>query len=288
MAEQLSENSRQGFAAENPSCIGLESDLSPNMRWRCGHVYDETPVGLAVYVRNDPVNLVDPDGRNFAKENTRPNGAINNFGGITGYIFVFGYDDEGFLQNISAVPYGRGGSSSRSVGRGGSNSSGGGGSRSQFIHVTNVSTSGPNQDTIMKILEYIKNNINDDCKNHLPGVVGFIDDIMNNSMIAHAEFDTSINAFIGGTQHDDLPAGIAIAVNDLGLFFNPSLTNNVAGFEGGTSKAQLLILLHELGHITQAFGPNENDFGDQSKVNANNNFIKQHCGAMIDATTIIF
>jgi hypothetical protein len=62
MAEQLSENSRQGFAAQNPLCIGLESDLSRNRRWGCGHVYDETPVGIAVYVRNDPVNLVDPDG----------------------------------------------------------------------------------------------------------------------------------------------------------------------------------------------------------------------------------
>jgi len=63
MAEQLSENSRQGFSAQKPRCIGLESDLSRNMRWGCGHVYDETPVGIVVYVRNDPVNLVDPDGR---------------------------------------------------------------------------------------------------------------------------------------------------------------------------------------------------------------------------------
>jgi hypothetical protein len=63
MAEQLSENSRQGFATQNPPCIGPESDLSRNLRWGCRHVYDETPVGLAVYVRNDPVNMIDPDGR---------------------------------------------------------------------------------------------------------------------------------------------------------------------------------------------------------------------------------
>ena len=63
MAEQLSEKSHQGFAAQNPPCIGLESDLSRNLCWGCRHVYDETPVDLAVYVRNDPVNLVDPDGR---------------------------------------------------------------------------------------------------------------------------------------------------------------------------------------------------------------------------------
>jgi hypothetical protein len=63
MAEQLIENSRQGFAAQKPPCTGLETDLSRNLRWGCGHVYDETPVGLAVYVRNDPVNKIDPDGR---------------------------------------------------------------------------------------------------------------------------------------------------------------------------------------------------------------------------------
>jgi hypothetical protein len=66
-AERLSKNSRQGFEVQKPACIGLESDLSRNVRWGCGHVYDETPVGIAVYVRNDPVNLVDPDGRRPSK-----------------------------------------------------------------------------------------------------------------------------------------------------------------------------------------------------------------------------
>jgi hypothetical protein len=62
-AERLSENLRQGFEVQKPACIGLEGDLGRNLRWGCGHIYDETPVGIAVYVRNDPVNLVDPDGR---------------------------------------------------------------------------------------------------------------------------------------------------------------------------------------------------------------------------------
>jgi hypothetical protein len=60
---RLSENSRQGFEVQNPACIGPENFLSQNTRWACGHAYDETPVGIAVYVRNDPVNFVDPDGR---------------------------------------------------------------------------------------------------------------------------------------------------------------------------------------------------------------------------------
>jgi len=62
-AAELSENSRQGFDFQNAARIGLASELRRNPRWRCGHIYDETAVGIAVYVRNDPVNLVDPDGR---------------------------------------------------------------------------------------------------------------------------------------------------------------------------------------------------------------------------------
>jgi hypothetical protein len=65
MAEQLSENSRQGFAAEKPFGIRLESDLSRHRYWECGYVYDETPVDLAVYVRNDLVNNIDPAGMDW-------------------------------------------------------------------------------------------------------------------------------------------------------------------------------------------------------------------------------
>jgi len=63
MAAELSENSHQGFAVQKQACIRAGTDLSRNLRWGCGHIYDETPVDIAVYVRNDPVNLVDPDGQ---------------------------------------------------------------------------------------------------------------------------------------------------------------------------------------------------------------------------------
>jgi hypothetical protein len=64
-ADKLSENSRQGSEVQKHTCVGLESDLGQNLRWGCGHIYDETPVDIAVYVRNDPVNLVDPDGKDY-------------------------------------------------------------------------------------------------------------------------------------------------------------------------------------------------------------------------------
>ena len=80
MAERLSENSRQGFDVQKQTCIGLEAWLSRNLHWGCGHIYDETPAGIAVYVRNDPVNLVDPDGR----QPEIPWDAINFFNGWDG------------------------------------------------------------------------------------------------------------------------------------------------------------------------------------------------------------
>jgi hypothetical protein len=61
--EALTENSRQGINFQIPPCTGLEPWLSPNLRPGCRHAYDETPVDLVVYVRNDPVNKIDPDGR---------------------------------------------------------------------------------------------------------------------------------------------------------------------------------------------------------------------------------
>ena len=139
----------------------------------------------------------------------------------------------------------------------------------------------------MKVLGYIRDFISDDCRNHLPGVVGIVDQITANSMIAHAEFSNDyIDALTNGSN-TNLSAGLAIAINDMGLFFNPSLLRDEAGYVGGSLRAQLMILLHELGHFTGAFGSNDNDQGDQAKIDANNNLIKQHCGAMIDAATVI-
>lgn len=61
----LTENSCQGINSKIPACIGPEAWLNRSSRPGCGHAYDETSVGLVVYVRNDPVNLIDPDGREW-------------------------------------------------------------------------------------------------------------------------------------------------------------------------------------------------------------------------------
>lgn len=127
----LIENSRQGINFQIAPCIVPGAPLSPNPRWGCGHRYDETPVGLVVYVRNDPVNLVDPDGRLVAD----PSGYEPWFlwgdvynqvwpGGGGGSIGSYYYWDlEGIRSGINLV--GRVQEAGSGIGVGGSNPGGG-------------------------------------------------------------------------------------------------------------------------------------------------------------------
>jgi hypothetical protein len=82
----LTENSRQGINFPIPPCTGPKARLSPNPRPGCRHAYDETPVGLVVYVRNDPVNAIDPDGRR------------------TYWLFT-GFEGEEGIWNFGWIPY---------------------------------------------------------------------------------------------------------------------------------------------------------------------------------------
>jgi len=104
----LTENSRQGINFEIPPCIGPEAWLSPNLRPGCGHAYDKTPVGLVVNVRNDPVNLIDRDGRDFVSSMTvSDSGAqfIANYETFQGKIYKdqAGNDTIGFGHLITSA-----------------------------------------------------------------------------------------------------------------------------------------------------------------------------------------
>ena len=261
-----------------------------------GNAFDPQSLNKYGYVRNDPVNRIDPDGRmtselqnlmsmgwsevdaaNLLYALPNINGSNPYWGGMNPsyYMYMMAQNDFNAYQYQLYLFSQLGISTS-------GNSSGSG-----YVYVSNVSTSGDDHERIIKVLDYIKNNISSDCGNSLPGVYGLLNDITAHpSSIATAQFDTSIDAFVGG-MNTNLPSGIAIAVNSLGLFFNPSLIKDEAGYLGGGIRAQLLILFHELGHLTKAFGANDHDAGDQNKVNANNDYIKQNCGAIINAASVI-
>ncbi len=95
----LTENSRQGINSQISHCIGPAAWLSPNPRPGCGHAYDETPVDLVVYVRNDPVNLIDPDGLSavtIPKGVVKPGNCADRFQMYGEYI---GTDLQGFFDD---------------------------------------------------------------------------------------------------------------------------------------------------------------------------------------------
>ena len=132
-----------------------------------------------------------------------------------------------------------------------------------FIHVSDQSfKTGSNEDRIKDVLNWINNNIDSDCAKWLSGfgdeIVGLLGDPRNldTVLVGHGAFDTrGVSAFSFGGPGTDIPPGYALTVNDLEAFFFGSFVQNgntytmsVNGYTGGTSQAQVAILLHELGH----------------------------------------
>jgi hypothetical protein len=112
---------------------------------------------------------------------------------------------------------------------------------------------------------------------------GVTQDLVGVGNIGSPSSNNVINA-VAGTDGTSLPptALVAITVNLGGAFFNSSVPTGVTGITGGTQQAQLLILLHELAHLTNAAGfiP-----GDSSTVaqGVNNTLLMLDCGTFINS-----
>jgi hypothetical protein len=173
-----------------------------------------------------------------------------------------------------------------------------GSTNKNFIHVKNPSKTGTQEQRIDTDLDWIKNNIDPDCAKWLSGIGAQIAGLEgdpndpNSALIGHGTFDTtSVAAFTGSNpSQTDLPVGYAITVNDTGAFFVGSYTSGgqqytltVGGYAGGSSQAQILILLHELAHslgmIPDDFGPGIP--GGQSS--RNDKTVMQNCGKTLNA-----
>jgi len=109
--------------------------------------------------------------------------------------------------------------------------------------------------------------------------------------IGHGEFDTrTVSAFTGNHPNQtDLPPGYAIMVNTMGAFIvgsytkdNKSYTLSANGFAGGTSQAQVAILLHELAHFLGAAGF-QSDFNNPAAATSNDRLIRQNCRRTLNA-----
>ncbi|NWG14298.1 MAG: hypothetical protein HXY20_12260 [Acidobacteria bacterium] len=151
----------------------------------------------------------------------------------------------------------------------------------------NPSKTGPQQDRISIVLNWIKANVDEDCAKWLASLSTTIDKVLGDPtdeesvVIGHGEFDRPLIAAF--TNNDpfrtDLPPGYAIAVNDTGAFFSDNYV--VAGHSGGSSQAQVFILLHEFAHLLEAPGFKP-DFESKKAGSANDRLATKHCGKTVN------
>jgi RHS repeat-associated protein len=159
------------------------------------------------------------------------------------------------------------------------------------IGVSNSSNTGPNEQMILNTLSWILQNIDPKCAGYLTGVSKAITDLMSSPigpLIGHATMDPGIGAVTGGAV-----VGQAITVNDASAFFIGQFSNSsgqpmmhtAGGYDGNTGKARVFILLHELGHFTNANSFAADHTGNKKKdaqaERNNNKLIHQNCKATL-------
>jgi RHS repeat-associated protein len=164
----------------------------------------------------------------------------------------------------------------------GSAGAAGGGS----LHVTNVAKSGANYNLVASTFQRIQSNIDPDCLAFLQSgggnLSGYVNDLIDNQLLAVANFTSTIAAFTG-TGGTDIPAGTAaIVVNNNGAFFDSDFAVDHGRYKGGTKQADVFILLHELGHALSASGF-QADYNNPKAGQANDKLIDQNCGATVKA-----
>ncbi len=158
------------------------------------------------------------------------------------------------------------------------------------VQFSNPSTEGPQQDAINNRLNDLQKRLpNDkDCNDFLNGAGTNAQQALNDAIkynaVGHADITENGNPFVNSAVTGGVP-GQSITVNNQGAFFHPTtaagqtMTWGPRGFAGGTPQAQAGILLHELGHVTNALRP---DGGNPKAVKANDKDIDTHCTGTIN------
>jgi len=165
------------------------------------------------------------------------------------------------------------------------------------INVTGFSTTGSNQATILSVYQKILAALPSygTCNAWLVGTgdlagtsgASYIQSLIQNTLFGHGAFTNDVVDLaitVGNAKGvTGIPAGIIVAVNDNGMFFN-AITGGALGprnYAGNTLRAQALTLIHELGHELSIQGF-ENDHGIPKAVKFNNNLVDQNCRSLIE------
>jgi len=156
----------------------------------------------------------------------------------------------------------------------------GGGGGSGLVSVTNIQKSGKDYDRVSARFSDILNAIDPKCLSFLQSgstnLSTYVNDLLSNNLVAVANYTTTIAAFTGSAG-TTMPAGTAaMVVNDSGAFFSSNFTVDQGQLTGGTARAQVFILLHELGHALGAIGF-QPDFGSPSAGKSNDSLINKNC-----------
>ena len=211
------------------------------------------------YGSNDPINHRDPRGLEGDDED--------------------GGEDEDCWEFGECEP-GGGGEGDPPGGTGPDPSSTGGASPPPTLHVSNISKSGTNYNSVRDRLNQIVDTIDPDCLSFLESggnkLSGYVSGMLSNGLLAVADFDKGIAAFNGSRGTDMPEETAAIVVNSGSAFFDSAYSADQGKIKGGTARAQAFILLHELGH---GLGANDfvPDLDNKDAGRANDQMIEKNC-----------
>jgi RHS repeat-associated protein len=161
------------------------------------------------------------------------------------------------------------------------------------IVVTNLTKRGTLATRLWNITSQIKaafeQGIDDDCKNWLNGSIGILADLLGTTGTSEGAYMAvgnvsipSVNAFTGNLGAVGIPEGYsALTVNANGAFFSNSQSTANGQIQGGTALAGTFIILHELGHLTDAAGF-QSDFGNEEAGRSNNNKVLENCKTLLE------
>ena len=98
--------------------------------------------------------------------------------------------------------------------------------------------------------------------------------------VAVGDFGVSTANAVAGVSGTDLETGYSLlTVNLQGAFFNSDRSTDSGRIAGGSDEAKAFILLHEIAHLTQAAGFQENDSAPAIQL-ANNDLVHDNCQKM--------